>query len=100
MLKKHSVRTIFSLERVHHRRKNWLSLLQAYLSWSTESAISATLLDMTIIRLPNLLNAVSELQWRVHYAEKEITQASEEWFSRSLFPSSEILYPTLISYCF
>lgn len=55
---------------------------------------------MTIIRLPNLLNAVSELQWRVHYAEKEITQASEEWFSRSAFPSSEILYPTLMSYCF
>lgn len=54
---------------------------------------------MTIIRLPNLLSAISELGWRVHHAEKEVSQASEEWFSRSAFPYSEILYPTLISYC-
>ncbi|MCJ1347352.1 hypothetical protein MMC31_005575 [Peltigera leucophlebia] len=36
---------------------------------------------MTIIRLPNILSAVSEIQSRVHDAEKEVTQASEEWFS-------------------
>lgn len=54
---------------------------------------------MTVIRLPNILSAVSELQWRVNSAEEEVTQASEAWFSRSAFAFSEFFYMALMNYC-